>query len=418
MQFSEFGKKFGQTSGIMQLMDDLGKAMAGSKDMLMLGGGNPAHIPEVETLFQARLKEILNDKDEFAHVIGDYDCPQGETEFITSLATLLSKEFNWKIGPENIAITLGSQSSFFALFNSFAGTFPNGARKKILLPLAPEYIGYADVGLTDNFFSSSRPKIEYLDDNLFKYHVDFDALNVTDEIGAICVSRPTNPTGNVLTDTEIEKLGELAKTNDIPMIIDNAYGTPFPNIIFTDAKPVWNENTVVCMSLSKLGLPGARTGVVIARKEIIDVLSSLNAIMSLAPTSIGPALALKLVRNGDIIRISREIIMPYYKSKAEAAVDFLREQLDGVDYRIHKPEGALFLWLWCKDLPITSQELYERIKNRGAIVVSGHHFFPGLENDDWRHKQECIRITYSQEEETVRKGLTIIAEEVRSAYRN
>ena len=41
MKLSKFGEKFAGHSGIVQLMDDLGKAMSGGQDMLMLGGGNP-----------------------------------------------------------------------------------------------------------------------------------------------------------------------------------------------------------------------------------------------------------------------------------------------------------------------------------------------------------------------------------------
>jgi len=232
---------------------------------------------------------------------------------------------------------------------------------------------------------------------------------------AICVSRPTNPTGNVLTDSEIEKLSELARANNIPLIIDNAYGTPFPNIIFTEAKPLWNEDTIVCMSLSKLGLPATRTGIVIANEEVIDKVSRVNAVMSLAPGSIGAAIATKLVRSGEIIRLSREVIRPFYEKKAMRAVEQLCEGLDGLDFHIHKPEGAFFLWLWLKGLPITNEELYQRLKKRGVLVVPGHYFFPGLK-DQWEHKNECIRISYAQDEETVAAGLKIIADEVKHAY--
>jgi alanine-alpha-ketoisovalerate/valine-pyruvate aminotransferase len=33
------------------------------------------------------------------------------------------------------------------LFNLLAGRMPDGSRKKILLPLVPEYIGYSDQGI-------------------------------------------------------------------------------------------------------------------------------------------------------------------------------------------------------------------------------------------------------------------------------
>jgi valine--pyruvate aminotransferase len=251
MKVSKFGRKITERSGISRLMDDLGKALAQGQDVLMLGGGNPAHIPEVQRYFRESMLSLLEKKGEFERAVGDYDPPQGNKEFIEAMSTLLGKEFGWDIQAENIALTNGSQSAFFILFNIFGGAFEGGISKKILLPLAPEYIGYADVGLAEDLFVAIKPEIEHVDDHIFKYHVNFDRINITDEIGAICVSRPTNPTGNVLTDSEIEKLGELARANSVPLIIDNAYGTPFPNIIFTEAKPVWNENTSASRPLER-----------------------------------------------------------------------------------------------------------------------------------------------------------------------
>ncbi len=416
MRLSAFGEKFSATSGISELMHDLASALAEDSSLLMLGGGAPSHIPAVEACFRQRMRQLLENEREFGQMVGDYDGPQGHKSFVEALAALLRKEFGFDISPENVALTNGSQAAFFFLFNMFAGKFKNGTRKKILLPLNPEYIGYTDVGLTHDFFVANRPGIEHIDAHTFKYHVDFDTLPITDEIGAICVSRPTNPTGNVLTDDEIAKLCELASARDIPMIIDNAYGTPFPNIIFVDAKPVWNERTIICMSLSKLGLPAARTGIVIANKDIIAAVSAMNAVLNLAPGSLGPSMALDLVRSGAIIDLSRDVIRPYYQKKAKSAMALLLDELDDVDFHIHKPEGAMFLWLWFRGMPITSRELYERLRKRGVLVVPGHYFFPGLE-EEWSHKHECIRITYSQDDRVVNEGVKIIAAEVKKAYK-
>ena len=98
----------------------------------------------------------------------------------------------------------------------------------MLFPLAPEYIGYADAGLEEDLFVSARPNIELLPEGQFKYHVDFEHLHIGEETGMICVSRPTNPTGNVITDEELLKLDALANQHGIPLVIDNAYGVPFP----------------------------------------------------------------------------------------------------------------------------------------------------------------------------------------------
>ena len=412
MKFSTFATRFTGHSGIVQLMEDLGDAMAGNDEILMLGGGNPSHIPQVQQFFHERMQRILDNPAEFAHIIGNYDSPQGEKQFIQALARLLGDKYGWKIGPENIALTAGSQSGFFILFNTLGGEFDDGTHRKILLPLTPEYIGYTDVGLSENLFVANRPAIEKIDKHTFKYHINFEKLKISRDTGAICVSRPTNPTGNVLTDNEITHLLELSKKHDLPLIIDNAYGSPFPNIVFTEINPVWNENTIICMSLSKIGLPGTRTGIIIAHQEIIRAVTSINGILNLALGSFGPALALDLITSGEIIRLSQTVVKPYYQQKAERAIALLHNELTGVDYYIHKSEGAIFLWLWLPGLPVSSEELYERLKKRGVLVISGHHFFPGLE-EDWSHKHECLRITYSMQDEIVSKGIKIIADEIK-----
>ncbi len=415
IDLSLFGERFSSGSGILSLMDDLGNALA-SGDMIMMGGGNPGHVPEVQEVLRNQLKAIADDPVRFQKLIGIYDPPRGENVFLQTLADMLRDEYGWSIGPENICLTNGSQSGFFLLFNMFAGHFAEGRRKKILLPVAPEYIGYADLGLSDDFFEAVRPRIEYIGDDLFKYHVDFDAVRITDDIGAICVSRPTNPTGNVLTDDEIQGLAELADEHSIPFILDSAYGVPFPGIIYTRATPFWNENVIICMSLSKFGLPAVRTGIIIGPRDVIATISGINSILNLAPGSFGAMLTTEIVRNREIIRLSREVIQPFYRQKMEKAVACVREFFSGIEYRIHVPEGAMFLWIWLRDLPITSRTLYERLKKRGVLIVSGDYFFPGLD-DDWKHTSECIRVTYSQDDEDVRRGLEIIGEELRTVYK-
>lgn len=421
MEFSKFGQKFGANSGITSLMDDLGEALGGESDMIMMGGGNPAHIPEVQDAFKLRLQSILNTQNDFASLVGTYDPPQGNLSFIRELKDLLNAEFSWGLSTENIALTNGSQSAFFMLFNLLAGEHSEGIFKKIQLPLTPEYIGYSDSGLTDNFFHANKPAIEIIDNESFKYHVDFDALSIADNCAAICVSRPTNPTGNVLTDNEILKLDTLAKKNHVPLIIDGAYGTPFPGLIFSDATPFWNENVVLCLSLSKFGLPAARTGIVIARPEIIKAISSMNAIMNLATGSFGSLMAVNLLKSREIISLSQTVVKPYYEDKAMRARDFLLQKLKGLPVKLHKVEGAMFLWLWLKDCPVDNETLYQRLKIKGVLIVSGHHFFPGLnptEANAWQHTKECLRITYSQHENLVMSGLEIIAEEVHFAYQH
>lgn len=418
-QFSEFGKRLCGGSGIEELMDDLGNAMAtGGADIRMLGGGQPAHIPEVNALWRRRMEELMDTAGAFEKMLSNYDPPRGNPHFLEALAELFKKNFGWDISAKNIAVTSGGQTAFFFLFNALAGQFKDAEQKKILLPLVPEYIGYSNQSVGADMFRAAKPLIEKIGEHDFKYRVDFDRLRVDDDVAAICVSRPTNPTGNVLTDEEIEHLAALADDHGIPLIIDNAYGAPFPNIIFTEATPIWNENIVLTLSLSKIGLPGTRTGIVIAREEMAAAVSSMSAIVGLANGNIGQALMEPLVRSGEILELSNEVVRPYYIKKSRQAREWVDQEFDtSLPYRVHLSEGALFLWLWFEDLPISSRELYERLKARGVLIVSGHYFFFGLDDTaPWPHRDECIRMTFTMDERIVKDGIKIIAEEVATAY--
>jgi len=415
MKLSALGRRLAGESGTRSLMDDLGAVATAGDGIMNLGGGNPSLIPAAEDMFRAHMTAFMRRDRAFEQAVGGYDGPEGDRGFARALAGLLRRECGFDVSERNIALTNGSQSAFLALFNLFAGPGEDGRTRRVLLPLSPEYIGYADLGLSPDLFVSRRSTITDLGDGLFKYGVDFDGLDEVEDIGAICVSRPTNPTGNVVTDEEVARLRAVARARDVPLIVDNAYGLPFPGIVFGDATLAWDEGTVLCMSLSKLGLPGIRTGIVIASEEIIAALGAANAIFCLAPGSLGPALAAGLVESGEVLALSRDIIRPHYAERAKRAVDLLRTGLDGCDVRIHRPEGAFFLWLWMPDLPITGAELYRRLRARGVIVVSGHYFFPGLDGDDWPHKHECLRISYADDRDRIERGLSIVVEEVRRA---
>ncbi len=440
MKFSKFGQKFTQPTGISQLMDDLGDALKSDTPINMLGGGNPAKIEAVNELFLQTYQALGNDSttgesDSSAIVsMANYSNPQGDAAFIDALVGFFNRHYDWNLSADNIALTNGSQNAFFFLFNLFGGAFVNEQNentneqtldKSILLPLAPEYIGYSDVHVEGQHFTAVLPHIDEVThdgaDGFFKYRVDFEALEqlpalIEGRIGAICCSRPTNPTGNVLTDEEMARLSEIAKRYDVPLIIDNAYGMPFPNIIYSEAQLSWDDNTILCFSLSKIGLPGVRTGIIVAAPAVIAAVSAMNAVVNLSPTRFGAAIATPLVSNDAIKQLSDTTIKPFYHSQATLAVRLLKEALGEYPLMIHKPEGAIFLWLWFKDLPITTVELYEILKQKGTLIVPSKYFFPGVDVDNYQHAHECIRMSIAADEQTLIDGIAVIGEVVRALY--
>lgn len=414
-QLSNFGKKFGLMTGIGELMNDIAEATLSTKDAILMGGGNPAHIAEIEALFRIKMESFLQDKDRFEKLIGAYDSPQGKDYFLKDVAAYFRSVYGWKITEKNIAVTNGSQNAFFYLLNLFSGPYENGTRKKIILPMVPEYIGYADQTIDDDAFRSFLPKIEYTAPHRFKYKVDFNALQIDHNAGAICVTRPTNPTGNVLTDEEMRQLLFLSKQHHLPLLVDSAYGDPFPGILFQNTEPLFDENIIYSYSLSKLGLPALRTGIVVANEEIIQSLSNINAIVNLSSGSFGQAIADPLFVTKEISKMSQEIIKPYYQEKSRFTLSLIDHYFPKeIEYFIHESEGAFFLWLWLKKLPVSSQEFYLRLKNKGVYLIPGHYFFPGI--NVVPYKNECVRITFSQEEKILERGIKIISEELQNLY--
>ncbi|MFT5505656.1 MAG: valine--pyruvate aminotransferase, partial [Gammaproteobacteria bacterium] len=210
MRLSSFGERFSGYSGITHLMDDLNEGLL-RPDVVMMGGGNPAVIPEAVGIFKDTLSSLLA-SEELVSSLTNYDGPQGNDAFREVLASFFQKHYGWAITRENIALTHGSQSSFFNLFNSLAGPSKHG-NKEVLIPLVPEYIGYSDVGIHQGLICSNEAKITLTGSGMFKYQIYFDRLEVNRNTGLICVSRPTNPSGNVLTDDECLQLDKIAGDN-------------------------------------------------------------------------------------------------------------------------------------------------------------------------------------------------------------
>ena len=412
MNLSDFGKRFSGYSGITHLMDDLAEGLA-QPGVVMLGGGNPAEIPGVMSVFEDVI-EKLHKSGKLVASLANYDAPQGKTVFLETLAEFFQHQYGWQISSKNIALTHGSQSAFFILFNSLAGKSAS-MRKRVLIPLVPEYIGYCDVGIEDDLITSQEARISLLEDGFFKYQVDFENLQVDESVGLVCVSRPTNPSGNVLTDDECRQLDQITSRHGVPLLIDSAYGTPFPNIIFSKVNPFWNENCIVCMSLSKLGLPGARTGIVIANEDVIRYFSNMTAITSLAPAGIGAEIVNQLITDNALLPLCNDLIQPFYKRRCELALVLLRAAIGDSRLHIHKPEGSMFLWLWFEGLSIGTSELYRRLKKKGLLVVPGKYFFPGqVKTSD--HAESCVRMNYVQSEQELDKGIEILAQELKDCW--
>src|SRR5688500_14703057 len=95
MKLSRFGQRYTGSSGIVELMADLGSALRQNPAMLMMGGGTPARIPAVEAIFRQHLQTIINDPELSYAMLGRYQGPHGDDQVRSLLAAMLQSEYGW-----------------------------------------------------------------------------------------------------------------------------------------------------------------------------------------------------------------------------------------------------------------------------------------------------------------------------------
>ena len=415
---TQIGAQMSNLSGVRAIMKDVIQTLQASagQDLINLSAGNPLILPEVEQLWRDCTSQLLASP-EYGEVVCRYGSSQGYAPLVEAVVKDFNQRYNLNLSKRNILLTPGSQSLYFYAANAFGGYTSTGEIKQIVLPLSPDYTGYGGVCLVPEALIAYKPTLDIdATSHRFKYRPDFSQLAIAENTGCVIFSRPCNPTGNVLTDDEVNKIAVMAAPHNVPVLIDSAYAPPFPALNFTDMTPKFGGNIVHCMSLSKAGLPGERIGIAIGDEGIIQVLESFQTNMCIHPSRYGQAIAAYAINSGALVEISETVIRPFYQNKftvLESTLDAAMAQ--NLPWFLHRGEGAIFAWLWLQDLPITDWEFYQQLKQVGVLIVPGSTFFPGL-NQEWEHKQQCFRISLTGSDEEIAIAMQRLAKVAESVY--
>ena len=414
---SQFGSQMSQLTGVRAIMKDIIETLRNSegREFINLSAGNPVILPEVEQLWRDCTQELL-DSDEYGEVVCRYGSSQGYRPLIEAVVKDFNARYGLELSDRNILITGGSQALYLYAANAFGGYTTSGELKQIVLPLSPDYTGYGGVSLTPESLVAYKPTLEIDEDrHRFKYRPDFSQLQINEQTGCLIFSRPNNPTGNVISNEEVNKIAKLAASYNVPVFVDSAYATPFPALNFTEMTPQFGDNIVHCMSLSKAGLPGERIGIAIGDPQLIQILESFQTNSCIHSSRYGQAIAARAINSGRLADISANIIRPHYQRKIEVLENTLDAEMPDIPWYLHQVEGAIFGWLWFKDLPISDWEFYQELKQVGVIAVPGSSFFPGLK-EDWQHKQQCLRISLTATEAEIAEAMKRLAKVAQRVY--
>ncbi|MBE8991914.1 valine--pyruvate transaminase [Nostoc sp. LEGE 12450] len=416
---TQIGAQMSNLTGVRAIMKDIIETLrAGAgQQFINLSAGNPLILPEVEQLWRDCTAKLLASP-EYGEVVCRYGSSQGYAPLVEAIANDFNKRYGLNLSDRNILITPGSQTLYFYAVNSFGGYTSSGELKQIVLPLSPDYTGYGGLSLVPKALTAYKPTLD-IDEaaHRFKYRPDFSQLSITENTGCILFSRPCNPTGNVLTEDEVKKIAALAAPYNLPVLIDSAYAPPFPALNFTEMTPVFGDNILHCMSLSKAGLPGERVGIAIGDEKWIEVLECFQANIGLHSSRYGQAIAALAINSGALVEISHTVIRPFYQNKFTVLETSLEQAMPkDLPWFLHRGEGAIFAWLWLQDLPISDWEFYQLVKQVGVIIVPGSSFFPGLD-EEWAHKHQCFRISLTGTDEEIATAMQRLAKVAEEAYK-
>ncbi|MBE9001917.1 MULTISPECIES: valine--pyruvate transaminase [unclassified Nostoc] len=416
---TQIGAQMSNLTGVRAIMKDIIETLRGGagQQFINLSAGNPLILPEVEQLWRDCTAQLLASP-EYGEVVCRYGSSQGYAPLIQAIANDFNKRYGLNLSDRNILITPGSQTLYFYAVNSFGGYTPSGELKQIVLPLSPDYTGYGGLSLVPKALTAYKPTLD-IDEaaHRFKYRPDFSQLSISENTGCILFSRPCNPTGNVLTEDEVKKIAALAAPYNLPVLIDSAYAPPFPALNFTEMTPVFGDNILHCMSLSKAGLPGERVGIAIGDEKWIEVLECFQANIGLHSSRYGQAIAAYAINSGALVEISHTVIRPFYQNKFTVLETSLEQAMPkDLPWFLHRGEGAIFAWLWLQDLPMRDWEFYQLVKQVGVIIVPGSSFFPGLD-EEWAHKHQCFRISLTGTDEEIATAMQRLAKVAEEAYK-
>jgi aspartate/methionine/tyrosine aminotransferase len=235
----------------------------------------------------------------------------------------------------------------------------------------------------------------------FRLDVDELASLITPRTRLLVINSPANPTGGVLTRSDLERIAALAEAHDLAVLADEIYG----RIVYDGtehvsiaALPGMAERTIVLDGFSKtFAMTGWRLGYAIVPRSLVKTYGQLiiNTI-SCAPTfaQVGAVEALR-GQQGAV-----EAMVEEFRARRDLVVDGLNA-IPGL--RCLRPSGAFYAFPDVSGSGLSGAELAERLLLDAGVCVLAGTAFGGVGTGH-------VRISYANS----RENLALALERIRS----
>ena len=325
-----------------------------------------------------------------------YEYSQGSLEFRNNVCNYYKKHSIY-VSPDDIITTVGASEALSFTMNSICDP-----GDEVIIP-EPFYANYNGFALASDV--NVIPITSKIEDNFALPSIHEFEKKINSKTKAILLCNPCNPTGYVYSQEEIINIANLAKKNDLFIVVDEVYR----EFIYTDTKHFsiledekFSENAILIDSTSKrYSLCGARVGFIVSKNsEFIETCLKF-ALTRLSP----PTLALIAANHALNSREDyiENVIKEYYKRR-EVVINEL-SQIDNIKFS--NPMGAFYSII---KLPIENAEDFAKFlltdfsyKNQSVMLSPASGFYSS-EN----YGKDEVRIAFVLNSEKLKNAIKII----------
>ena len=325
-----------------------------------------------------------------------YGASEGVTDLRTAVAAKIAKynsiEVDVETTPNEILITPGGTGALVGIANSYL-------QAKSALVFEPYYPYHRIIiekfgGKTETF--NLNADLSFEKDDLLARCRELKNRNEF-PLTAIIVCTPANPSGKVMTQTELEAVAEVCRELDLLCISDEVYEHYVtgenPHIPIASLPDMW-ERTITVNSFSKSwNISGWRLGYAYGSGKLLaPVNNAVNVIYVCAATPLQTALSKVLMAQPD-----------YYdklRDKFDAKRRFASEALTALGFQIYNSGSAFYLWTRIPEEFSDALKFNEMLMERAGVAgVPGSAFADG---DNW---DSFMRICIAREDSILEGAL-------------
>lgn len=338
---------------VMELLARAKVLEAEGKDIIHMEIGEP-DFPTPQPIVDAAIKAISK---------GDvhYTPALGLPELREAIAKFYQTRYNLNVSSKRVVVTPGASG---ALMLALGAVMKEG--EEVLL---------ADPGYpcNKNFVRFLSGKVRSISvDASTGYQLSLKHLkeNWTDKTKVVIVASPSNPTGTLLSQSELSEMASFIKEKGAYFIVDEIYhGLVYDEEIDTALNV--DNNIIVINSFSKyFNMTGWRLGWVIAPENLIDKMDKLAQNIFLAAPTPAQYAALAAFKPETIE------ILESHKNEFKKRRDFLLPKLKELGFKINvAPQGAFYIYANCEAFTKDSYQFaYDLLENIGVAVTPGKDF--------------------------------------------